>query len=120
MKTGAELIAEERARQVAEEGYDAEHDANHEHGELVSAAIAYGLIHTNWPLPGAMRLCGAFWPWDDEYWKPQTPTRDLVRAGALIAAEIDRRQYAAGRRAQSAERGPERKIITPPGFGEGR
>ena len=32
------------------------------------------------------------WPWDDEWWKP-TPDdriRELVKAGALIAAEIDR------------------------------
>jgi len=34
------------------------------------------------------------WPasWAIEYWKPKDRQRDLVRAGALIAAEIDRMQ----------------------------
>lgn len=35
------------------------------------------------------------WPWDADAWKPtQDPIRQLVKAGALIAAEIDRRQRA--------------------------
>jgi hypothetical protein len=35
-----------------------------------------------------------FWPWDDEWYKPtpKDPIRQLVKAGALIAAEIDRFQ----------------------------
>jgi hypothetical protein len=33
------------------------------------------------------------WPWDERWWKPSNdPIRDLVKAGALIAAEIDRLQ----------------------------
>jgi hypothetical protein len=33
------------------------------------------------------------WPWDEKWWKPSTnPIRNLVKAGALIAAEIDRLQ----------------------------
>jgi hypothetical protein len=36
-----------------------------------------------------------YWPWDKEWWKPSDdPTRNLVKAGALIAAEIDRLQRA--------------------------
>jgi hypothetical protein len=30
------------------------------------------------------------WPWDASWWKPKDVIRNLVRAGALIAAEIDR------------------------------
>lgn len=30
------------------------------------------------------------WPWADEWWKPKDRRADLVRAGALILAEIDR------------------------------
>jgi len=30
------------------------------------------------------------WPWGKEWWKPSDRRRDLVKAGALIAAEIDR------------------------------
>jgi hypothetical protein len=34
-----------------------------------------------------------FWPWDQDWWKPSPdPIRNLVKAGALIAAEIDRLQ----------------------------
>ena len=32
------------------------------------------------------------WPWDKESFKPTTSLRDLVKAGALIAAAIDRLQ----------------------------
>ena len=34
------------------------------------------------------------WPWEPEAWKPTYPVRDLVKAGALIAAEIDRLERA--------------------------
>lgn len=32
-----------------------------------------------------------FWPWGKQYWKPtpNDPRRQLVKAGALIAAAID-------------------------------
>jgi hypothetical protein len=34
-----------------------------------------------------------YWPWDQEWWKPSDdPIRNLAKAGALIAAEIDRLQ----------------------------
>jgi len=33
------------------------------------------------------------WPWDEEWWKPDNDAvRNLAKAGALIAAEIDRLQ----------------------------
>lgn len=35
------------------------------------------------------------WPWDEEWWKPSLdPIRNLEKAGALIAAEIDRLEAA--------------------------
>lgn len=78
---GVKLIERERVRQVVDEGWDAEHDAKHTDGELRAAAICYALGNTQ------------FWPedWDKAYWKPtRDPVRDLTKAGALIAAEIDR------------------------------
>lgn len=30
------------------------------------------------------------WPWDAKWWKPKNTRRDLVRAGALIVAELER------------------------------
>lgn len=94
--SGAALITAERQRQVGVEGWTAEHDAQHG-DDLVMAAVAYATpdswrdyrprgYGTTTPLP-------AVWPWGPGDWKP-TPgdrVRELVKAGALIAAEIDRR-----------------------------
>ena len=93
--SGCELIAEERARQVSSEGWTAEHDDAHKDGELAVAAAIYaapGYERSNKP-----RVRGAiiqFWPWDMSWWKPcrDNRVRELVKAGALIAAEIDRLQ----------------------------
>lgn len=82
--TGIELIAAERQRQITEEGWSAENDAKYTKNELVLAAVCY-LVPT-W--------VKTFWPWRDfKWWKPSpdTSTRNLEKAGALIAAEIDRR-----------------------------
>lgn len=82
--SGAELIAAERHRQVSAEGWTPEHDDHHTSGELVDAAVAY-LAEGN---PDSGR---PWWPWDESYWKPSTDrVRNLAKAGALIAAEIDR------------------------------
>jgi hypothetical protein len=87
-KTGIELIAAERERQIKVEGHTAEHDAQHTKGQLAHAAVCYALPDR---IPDAVMM---IWPWPDEWWKP-TPDdriRELVKAGALIAAEIDRLQ----------------------------
>lgn len=89
--TGAELIAEERARQVAKEGWDAKHDDEHCNGELAAAAACYAINAANGKMAGYQdSQPPPWWPWDDEWWKPKDRKRDLVRAGALIAAELDR------------------------------
>lgn len=88
-RTGVDLIAAERERHVTEEGYTAEHDAGHDH-ELASAAAMYALPAAIRPQPLHSSLPWA-WPWPSYYWKP-TPNnrvRELVKAGALIAAAID-------------------------------
>jgi hypothetical protein len=89
MKTGVELIAEERARQVSEEGWTPEHDDTHDCGEMRRAAAAYALN----AYAGPDEAIPACWPWSQRWWKPAPhPMRNLVKAGALIAAEIDRLQ----------------------------
>ena len=38
-------------------------------------------------------MCGLrplFWPWDGNRWKPSTPRNDLIKAAALLIAEIER------------------------------
>lgn len=99
MKNGIELIAEERQRQVEKEGWTPEHDDQHENGEMALAACCYahpapefcerGFFH-----PKSEFKIPQWWPWDEMWWKP-TPDdkiRQLTKAGALIAAEIDRLQ----------------------------
>ena len=88
---GCELIRAERWRQSDVEGYDAEHDD----GDLIRAAKCYA--EAAWAvqnhLPTSHEFVRRGWPWEDQWWKPtDDPIRNLVKAGALIAAEIDRLQ----------------------------
>lgn len=90
--TGAELIAAERARQIDAEGWTPLHDAGHVHGQLAQAAACYALPADQRACERGELLPPRDWPWDDRFWKPspQDRVRELARAGALIAAEIDR------------------------------
>jgi len=95
------LLLDERARQVVDEGYDTEHDQQHASEELAAAAGTYALPNHLRPRAwrGPNRPGGPgfpefpdTWPWAKEFWKP-TPddrVRELVKAGALILAELDR------------------------------
>lgn len=81
-------------RQQEVEGYDADHDAAHEPGELARAGAAYALfapshISEN-KSRGIFALALSAWPWRKEDWKPYGFRRDMVRAGALIIAEGER------------------------------
>jgi hypothetical protein len=101
--SGAEMIAAERQRQIEQEGWSAGHDKiEHDSGELAAAAICYALHPFSDERRGgdfrvpAGSVVPVGWPWEPEWWKP-TPkdrVRELVKAGALIAAEIDRRLVA--------------------------
>lgn len=98
MSAGADAIAAERQRQMDVEGWTPEHDAEHDKGELVDGARAYLAAaryceakQLTQPMPAWARDQAVYWPWDEEFWKPaDEPIRNLVKAGALIAAEIDR------------------------------
>jgi hypothetical protein len=87
-KTGVELIAIERDRQIEKEGYESRHDDQYTYCELVKAAMAY----CGHSIDRVRVSPPTIWPWDWRLWKPSDPVRDLVKAGALIAAEIDRLQ----------------------------
>lgn len=81
-------VLAERQRQVMSEGWTPEHDDEHDMGELAHAAAWYS-VDPN--MRNALDERGlGFWPWAQEWWKPSTPRRDLVKAGALILAEIER------------------------------
>ena len=77
-------VAAERRRQIEAEGWTPEHDDEHVAGELATAGASYALVAVGYGL-----LALRTWPWPAGL-KPTTPRRDLVKAGALILAEIER------------------------------
>lgn len=81
-------IAKERQRQRDIEGWTVAHDDGHDAGEMASAAACYALSATG--IRGDDGAMLRFWPWDDHWWKPTNRRRDLIKAGALIVAEIER------------------------------
>jgi hypothetical protein len=97
--TALAKIIEERACQLTVEGYTPAHDDEHTEGQMALLASAYALSsrgslkkllrrslegETLHRLSQLLNLVG----WS---FKPKDPIRDLVRAGALILAELERR-----------------------------
>lgn len=116
-RSGAELIAAERQRQLDAEGWTPEHDDRHAKGELAWAATCYAApeavvrVHVQQDRDGVGGGVGWAEPWPSEWvenanrgepgvvsWRRPKVDRitELVKAGALIAAEIDRLQRAGG------------------------
>lgn len=77
-------IEAERFRQMSAEGWTAEHDDTHTDNQLSRAAACYAIGNIG------------YWPWDLDWWKPTDRRRDLVKAAALIVAEIERIDRLAG------------------------
>lgn len=85
------------------EGYTPEHDDAYEGGELTRAAACYvrhvstrGGIYAENPASYQAEGVPDDWPWAEECWKPASPYRDLEKTGALILAEMERINRAAG------------------------
>ncbi|MCS7673681.1 hypothetical protein N0786_09855 [Pseudomonas aeruginosa] len=84
-------VQAERRRQVEVEGWTPEHDDAHSHGQMARAAACYALAGSSAPNDGtAALLVSLAWPWDEQWWKPSTARRDMVKACALGLAEIER------------------------------
>lgn len=107
---GVSLIAAERQRQIEVEGWTPEHDDEHTASELSRAASSYTRVAAAQanlglhcaPRSGSEKDWDFPSEWDAEWWKPSPdPIRNLVKAGALIAAEIDRLQREANREGAS-------------------
>ena len=85
-----ELVCDERLRQINQEGYDSTHDDCETFNQLSNAAIVYACVEQS------RDQVANFWQWDMQYFKPSNEDtidgriRNLVKAGALICAEIDR------------------------------
>ncbi|WP_228268664.1 hypothetical protein [Acinetobacter soli] len=97
-KAALDVIGE-RNRQIEQEHYSIEHDDSYQNNELPRAAASYvnNVVSRGWVFSSAYgpkayqsEEVPDLWPWSDEHWKPKNPRRDLVKAAALIIAEIDR------------------------------
>ena len=101
--TGAERITAERKRQIEEEGWTAEHDRRHSPQDLIAAGIRYAFEAGREGLMASDAYgfqSEVPWPWDEYWWKPcphvggliakEDAERMLEKAGALMAAAIDR------------------------------
>lgn len=100
-------IVDERNRQITKEGWTEKHDDKHIYGELALAAATYAYISTydrnDFKTNQLILTKNNFsyispdfytaylnWPWDAKWLKPDTRRRDLIKAAALIVAEIER------------------------------
>lgn len=94
MTDAARDMLAERRRQIEAEGRTTQHDDANPAGAMSVAAVCYALGAGNALVlaVGDTSTCPApeVFPWDDAWWKPTTPRRDLVKAAALILAEIER------------------------------
>ena len=98
MTAAATDVLAERRRQVEAEGWKPDHDDAYRHGQLAGAAACYALTSAqHWQ---ASHVIDQLWPWDASWWKPSDKRRDLIKAGALILAEIERLD-----RAESKQKG---------------
>jgi hypothetical protein len=85
LNRAARDVLAERQRQTTGEGYSLSRDDSYAHGELAEAGATYASLAGK---PGSM---SSAWPWGQETFKPSNDRRrDMVKAGALILAEIER------------------------------
>lgn len=111
MRTGVQLIAAERKRQKTKKGYDAEHDEGESAFQLSGAAAMFIANaqnqhfkdHSHYDDKGNVarfqireietNKWKEVWPWQDHDGRDKADIKtSLIKAGALIAAELDRIQ----------------------------
>lgn len=84
-------VLAERRRQIEAEGWTPAHDDRHGAHELAEAAACYCLSSVG----HTFDFFTMIWPWEQHWFKSSGPRRDVVKAGALILAEIERLDRAA-------------------------
>jgi len=104
-------VLAERQRQV-KKGYTAEHDDDHTDASIALAGACHAAMAAATAVISdinctdisrlqrmgvSLRFCHALWPWGDRGQERVEPRDDLVKAGALIIAEIDRLDRAAAK-----------------------
>lgn len=113
-KAASDVLAE-RQRQIEREGWTPEHDDSHPHGEMARAAATYCLCADGPPKPGVaselyqsrrwdFNILAAIWPRNWRF-NPKDRRSNLVRAAALLLAEIERLDRAASPRGVSGPGG---------------
>jgi len=103
MNKAIDDVVAERNRQVSDEGWTVQHDDKHTDGSLAAAAACYAMhsaLEEGIRSGRIARYCQEtkpfdhfvpdYWPWNKNWWKPKGARRNLVRAAALIVAEIER------------------------------
>jgi len=92
-------VMAERQRQQDVEGWTTEHDDSHSNGHMARAAAVYALVgSSDGRIPGdelTPSITQRLWPWALSWLKPTDKRRNLVKAGALLLAEIERIDRAA-------------------------
>jgi hypothetical protein len=81
MKAIEDIVAE-RNRQKNVLGWTEEHDDECKNDQLSDAAACYAA--------GSKFGKPLIWPWEIKWWKPKSKRENLIKAGALIVAEIER------------------------------
>jgi hypothetical protein len=88
-----QAVIEERYRQIEAEGWSIKHDDEHAAGDLALAGAGYALA-AGYRKRGVkekdLSTPPSWWPWSIDWWKPEGFRRDLVRAGALNLAELEK------------------------------
>lgn len=84
LSDAARDVLAERQRQISIEGWTPKHDDQHDCHEMAEAAACYAY-------PELITAVGIHvWPWNPGWWKPKDRRSNLIRAGALLLAEIER------------------------------
>lgn len=87
----AQDILVERRRQIEIEGHTTERDDQYTAGQLADAAGAYAFWAQTCNIQDfKVTTVPPSWPWNRENWKPTAQRTMLLKAGALILAEIER------------------------------
>jgi hypothetical protein len=94
-------VLAERRRQIDHEGYDQKHDDEHVCEEIAAYAAFYAMPPATRDWPAEETGYGTTWGWAivPDGWRvpePDDRRRELVKAGALILAEIERLDRAEG------------------------
>ncbi|WP_313582549.1 hypothetical protein [Acinetobacter variabilis] len=98
-------VINERQRQINQESYSTENDDEYKQNELLRAAVCYAenVVRRGWVFDSNFdpdvyqeEEVPDLWPWDIDFWKPKNPRKDLVRAAALLIAEIERMDRSTG------------------------